>query len=273
MTDLILVGEWMNPRIFTRTNTGFTEKTTGSGLEGEVGWWNCIEAADFDKDGDMDLVAGNLGLNYKYKASPSLPFEVYAKDFDNSGSFDIVLGYYNENTLFPVRGRSCSSHQMPFIKQKFPTYDAFGKATLDEIYGTENLFTALHYKATNFASCYFENDGDGSFTVHRLSRQAQVSSVNGILIEDFNKDGHLDLVLAGNLYGSEAETPRNDAGIGLYLQGDGKGGFLPLPATESGLYIEGDVKDIKFLGTSGTGLPLIIAAKNDDAVQILKIRD
>ena len=269
--DLVIVGEWMNPMVFFGTGTGFTESPDNCGLSDHVGWWNCVEAADLDNDGDLDLIAGNLGKNYKYKASPDLPFEVYAKDFDNSGTFDIVLGYYNDDTLFPVRGRSCSSNQMPFIKQKFPTYDAFGKATLEDIYGRDNLFTSLHYLATNFASSVFINQGDGKFIVNSLPQAAQLSSINGIITRDVNKDGFTDLVIAGNLYGSEAETPRNDAGIGLYLAGDGKGGFTPVPAKESGLFIEGDVKDILEVKTGRNSNPFIISAVNNGLLQLIRV--
>ncbi|MDN5199711.1 FG-GAP-like repeat-containing protein, partial [Fulvivirgaceae bacterium BMA10] len=126
--DLIVVGEWMSVTVLKNTPKGFEDRTESFGLAGETGWWYSVAAADFDKDGDVDLVGGNLGLNYKYKASGSHPFEVYASDFDENGVQDIVLGYYNEGSLYPLRGRECSSTQMPFIKKKFPTYNAFGKA-------------------------------------------------------------------------------------------------------------------------------------------------
>ncbi|MDN5205721.1 FG-GAP-like repeat-containing protein, partial [Fulvivirgaceae bacterium BMA10] len=126
--DLIVVGEWMSVTVLKNTPKGFEDRTESFGLAGETGWWYSVAAADFDKDGDIDLVGGNLGLNYKYKASGSHPFEVYASDFDENGIQDIVLGYYNEGSLYPLRGRECSSTQMPFIKKKFPTYNAFGKA-------------------------------------------------------------------------------------------------------------------------------------------------
>ncbi|MEN8229114.1 MAG: VCBS repeat-containing protein [Bacteroidota bacterium] len=269
--DLVLVGEWMSIRILQNGESGFKDITSESGLAEDVGWWNCIVAEDFDGDGDLDMVAGNLGLNYKYKASSENPFEVYAKDFDNNGTFDIVLGYYDSETLYPVRGRTCSSNQLPFIKQKFPTYNSFAASSLTDVYGIENLETSLNYKATNFASSYVENLGNGKYQLKPLVNQAQISSVNSIIPIDMDLDGNLDLILGGNLFGSEAETPRNDASIGLYLKGDGKGGFNPLPAVESGLYMDGDVKNISpiILGNKrSTGL---ISARNNDYLQLLKI--
>lgn len=261
----------MSVRVFKNTGVKFEDITDKTGLAKETGWWNCITAADFDNDGDMDLVAGNLGLNSKYKASIKNPFEIYAKDFDNNGTLDIVLGYYNNDTLYPFRGLASSSNQLPFILQKFPTYRAYGNATLADVYGEDNLKSALNYKVNNFANCYFENKGDGTFNIHPLGNLAQISSVNSIVAEDIDKDGNLDLILAGNSYGSESETPRNDAGIGLFLRGDGNGNFKAVPPSENGLIIDGEVREIREIKLGKTGNRGIIAAKNNDMIQIIKI--
>lgn len=270
--DLIVVGEWMSIRIFKNKGDKFEDITQKSGLSHETGWWNCIIAGDLNHDGHIDLVAGNLGLNYKYKASQKYPFEIYAKDFDNNGTLDLVLGYYYNDTLFPVYGRDRSAEQTPFIRQKFPAYKDFAKATLSDIYGAENLKSALNYKATNFASCYFENKGDGTFTVHPLPNLAQLSSVNSMIMEDIDGDGNLDLVIAGNMYGSEVVTTRNDASIGLYLKGDGKGNFKAVPATESGLFIDGDVRKINLIHLGSNKDRAIIVAKNNSLMQMIKIK-
>ena len=158
-----------------------------------------------------------------------------------------------------------------FIKQKFPTYRAFGKATLADVYGTENLKNALNYKANNFVTCYFENKGDGTFKIHPLEILAQISSVNSIVAEDINMDGQLDLILAGNLYGLEPETPRNDASIGLFLKGDGKGNFEPVPAIKSGLFIDGDVRKLNLIHLGKNKNSGIIVAKNNSLMQLIKI--
>jgi len=178
------------------------------------------------------------------------------------------LSYYDEGEKFPVRGRQCSSEQVPGIKKKFEDYDAFAVATLEDVYTKKSLESALHYQVKSFASIYLENK-DGEFVIHNLPNMSQLSSVNQILVKDFNNDQHLDVVIAGNLYGSEVETPRNDAGFGLYLEGDGKGGFKAVPPTESGLYIPGDTKDLTFINIKDK--KYIIAAKNDDYVQFIEL--
>ena len=270
--ELVVVGEWMSVRIFQMNENSFEDITDLTGLTDEVGWWSSVTSGDFDGDGDMDLVAGNLGLNYKYKASKEKPFEVYAKDFDNNGKKDIVLAYFNEgDQLFPLRGRECSSNQMPFIKQKYPTYDAFGRANLLDVYGTENLESALNYKAKNFATSYIENKGEGKFEIRPLDNLAQISSVNGIIAEDVDRDGNLDIIIAGNMHGSEVETTRNDASIGLFLRGNGSGDFEPVPAHICGLQIKGDVKDIKMIRLGENGSRAILAAKNNDLLQLVEI--
>jgi enediyne biosynthesis protein E4 len=271
--DLIIVGEWMPVRILKNTGNAFKDMTDQSGLSQETGWWNCVISADFDHDGDMDLIAGNLGLNYKYKASQKYPFEIYARDFDNNGKLDIVMAYYNNDTLYPLHGLKNSARQLPFIKQKFTTFDAFAKATLADVYGAENLKGALNYKARNFASCYFENKGDGTFSIYPLPNPAQISSVNGIIAEDIDGDGNLDLIIGGNMYGSEVETPRNDASIGLFLKGDGTGRFVPVPASESGLLIGGDVREIALIRLGGNKSRGIIVARNNSLMQVVKIND
>ena len=135
--DLIIVGEWMAPKIFINTRGQFLDKSSSFGLTDFVGWWNTVKVVDLDNDGDLDIVAGNLGLNYKYKASRAEPFKIYANDFDANGQLDIVLGYYNNNKLYPLRGRECSAQQIPSLKKKFPNYTTFSKASLTEVYSPE----------------------------------------------------------------------------------------------------------------------------------------
>ncbi len=269
--DIIIVGEWMPIRVFKNIKTGFKEVSSEMGLgKDTTGWWWSINQADFDNDGDIDYIVGNNGLNYKYKATEKETFDIYFNDFDNNKKEDIVLSYYSEGKQVPLRGRSCSSEQIPGIKNKFKDYESFSKATLVDVYTKENLEKSLHYQVKSFASIYLENK-DGKFISHNLPIEAQFSSINKILIDDYNKDGNKDIVIGGNLYVSEIETPRNDASFGYYFQGNGKGAFKAISPYKSGLFIKGDVKDMAPIKIKGESH--IIVAKNNDYLSFVKVNE
>ncbi|MEO0471722.1 MAG: VCBS repeat-containing protein [Bacteroidota bacterium] len=267
--DLLTAGEWMSPQLLINTGQSLANQSEQYGLSQYSGWWSSLEVSDHDGDGDLDFFAGNLGLNYKYKASQEAPFQIFADDFDDNGSIDIVLGYQQAEELFPLRGRECSSNQMPFIKTKFPTYDAFGKASLHEVFGQQKLSAALHYQAYTFANSFFENDGQGHFVQKDLPRKTQISSVNDMLYEDFDGDGIKDLLLAGNLYGSEVETPRNDASYGSFLKASEDGRLLSISASQSGLLLTGEVRHLRLLHLPSRDHPVLIVVKNNAPVQIV----
>jgi len=268
--DLVLTGEWLPITIFLNSGGKFVKQSDYS-LEDSNGWWFGLETADMDGDGDEDIIAGNLGLNYKYKASKEEPFGVYYYDFDGNNKNDVVLTYYNFGIEYPLRGRQCSSEQVPEIKEKFETYDLFASSNVSEVYGATELESALHYDAFTFASTYFENLGNGSYKASILPVQAQVSSVNDFIIMDLDQDGHLDILLAGNLYSSEVETARNDGGHGLVLLGDGAGGFEALDRSESGFFLPYDVKSLKLVEVRGERF--VLAGCNDGDLKTFKIND
>lgn len=266
--DIIIVGEWMPITVFQNNNGNFTDISEKMGLTNDTaGWWWSINEGDFDNDGDMDFIVGNLGLNYKYKATEDQTFDIYFNDFDHNNHGDIVLSYYNGGEKYPVRGRQCSSQQVPGIKKKFPDYESFSKATLADVYTKKELEESLHYQVKSFASIYMENK-DGKFILHNLPRIAQTSCINDILINDYDKDGNLDALIAGNLYWSEVETPRNDAGFGLLLKGSGDGAFKAINPLESGFYTPGDIKNMSNLKFNNQDV--IILAKNNDELQFVK---
>lgn len=267
--DLLIVGEWMAPTIFIYINGKFIDKSVDYGLNNFVGWWNSVKIVDLDKDGDLDFVAGNLGLNYKYKATTREPFKIYAEDFDDNGVLDIVLGYYSSGELYPLRGRQCSSQQIPSIKKKFPDYNSFSKASLKEVYTTSKLNKALTYESKTFANSVFINES-GTFVQKPLPNLAQTSSVNDMVIEDLNEDGILDIVIVGNLYGSEVETPRNDASFGLLLIGLGNGKFKEISPTKSGINIKGEVKNIEKIKTNDDVSYYLIARNNMPLLMLKK---
>ncbi len=266
--DLIITGEWMPIRFFKNTGTALEEETKKLGFDNYTGWWYNLEKLDVDNDGDMDYLAGNLGLNYKYKASNEEPFEVYANDFDENGSSDIVLSYEKNGTKLPLRGRECSSQQVPAIKNRFKTFESFANANLIDIYGEGMLEGSLNYSANTFAHHLIKNDGNGSFSLHKLPNRSQFSSINKFVHFDYNGDEYPDLLIGGNLYGSEIETPRNDASLTAVLKGSADG-FSVLSSENTGLFINGEIKDIKpiYLGKDST--PAFLIAPNNDSLKLL----
>lgn len=268
--DLAVTGEWMQVRVF-KNDKGkrFTETTKALGLDETRGWWFSLVADDIDNDGDIDLVGGNLGDNYKYKASDEATFDIYLNDFDGNRTNDIVLSYYNEGKQYPVRGRECSSQQIPSIKKKFKNYNEFSTATLSDVYSEKKLENAIHYQVSSFKSAVFVNE-NGKFIRRDLPIQAQIAPTNQILVKDFDSDGIKDMVLGGNLYASEVETPRADAGYGTFLKGQKEGkGFNALSATQTGLFIDGDVKDLAMIQVQGKFY--ILVAKNNDFLKFVAI--
>ncbi|MEM7106824.1 MAG: VCBS repeat-containing protein [Bacteroidota bacterium] len=265
-SDLIVVGEWMPILGFAFKNKVFAAPTNLVQGTNSRGWWFSIEKGDLDNDGDDDLIVGNLGLNYKYKASDSTSFDLFVKDFDGNTKEDIILSYYNFGKQYPVRGRQCSSQQIPKLSVVYEDYNSFSTATVQEIFGTEQLAGALHYQINSFASIFLENKGEGDFLRKELPSMAQLAPINDIIIADIDGDSNKDILVAGNLYASEVETPRADAGIGLVLRGDGHGHFTPLSFAESGLLLNNDTKFLA-LATSRDA-KWLIAANNQGPLQL-----
>lgn len=263
--DFIAVGEWTSIMVFQQDNGVF--QRTSTALDSLSGWYFNIHADDMDGDGDKDLLIGNLGLNAKYKATNETPFEVFGGDIDENGHYDIVLAYNVGNEKFPVRGRSCSSDQIPEIAQNFPSYEKFSEANIIDLFG-EVIVEHPHYVATTFATMYLENRS-GEFFAKPLPNEAQTSVVNSFITEDFDGDGLKDILLAGNLYPVEIETPRFDAGMGLYLKGNGKGDFIPTSLQESGFFAPLDVRDMALLKTRNKSM--IVVSNNQEKLQFFTV--
>jgi hypothetical protein len=265
--DLFVVGEWM-PLTLIKNNDGnlFKEKLNDS-CDEKFGWWYSIEAGDFNNDGQEDLVLGNLGKNYKYQANDDEPFEVFYDDFDDNGSKDIVLAYYNYGIQFPLRGFSCSSQQVPELKNKFQKYDLFASLDVKDVYGEVNLDNALRLHANTFESMVLINN-NSSFEPIDLPYQAQISSINDFLIDDYNNDGNKDILIVGNLFTSEVETTRNDASYGLILTGNGDGTFKAMSRKETGFYAPSDAKKLHVVNLKNE--QGIIVGNNNDLIQYFK---
>ncbi|NNG11597.1 MAG: VCBS repeat-containing protein, partial [Arenibacter sp.] len=268
--DLIITGEWMPIRFFKNLGHRFKEVTQDLGFNNSRGWWYGLQKMDVDADGDMDYLAGNLGLNYKYKASEKAPFEVYANDFDANGSMDIVLSYEKYGTKLPLRGRECSSQQVPAIKQRFKTFESFANADLMDIYGEKMLKQSLHYTVQTFAHQWIENKGDATYVMHSLPNRAQFSSINSFQEIDYNGDKYPDVVLGGNLYQSEVETPRNDSSVGLVMIG-GPNGFELIEPNKSGLMVTGDIRNMAVIKLTDKNSKALLLARNNDSLKLKKV--
>ncbi len=271
-TDLIVVGEWM-PVTFFKNNHGKLENVTSqSGISDQTGWWNSITAGDFDNDGDIDYIVGNLGENSFFRASDEYPVNVYAKDFDNNGSIDAIVTVFLKDQKgvkreYPAMSRDDIVSQLPGLRKKFPTYKEFATAVVHQVFPENQMKGALVLHANNFKSCYLENKGNGKFALHPLPALAQMAPLNGMVVDDFNNDGNLDVAISGDDYGNEVANGRYDAMNGLVLLGDGKGNFSAQTILQSGLFIPGDAKAlVKLKGPANTYL--LAASQNRGPLKI-----
>ncbi len=263
--DLVVVGEWMPIRIFKNENGKLTESTEAAGLAQSNGWWNKIVGQDLDGDGDIDFVVGNHGINSRFKASREEPLRLYVNDFDKNGTPEQIITAYNEHESYPVVLKHDLVMQLPGLKKKYLKYANYQKQRVQDIFSPEQLEKVVKREVYELATSVLINQGDGTFAVQRLPKEAQFSPVYGITVADLDQDGNEDIVLAGNFYAAKPEVGRYDASYGLYLKGDGRGGFRPISTKNSGLVLEGEVRDLALVNTT-QGLKLW-AARNNDALQ------
>ncbi|HEY4209395.1 MAG TPA: VCBS repeat-containing protein [Puia sp.] len=273
-TDLIVVGEWMPVTFLKNVNGKFRNVTQASGIGQRSGWWNSIVAGDFRHTGRMDYIVGNVGENTIYKASDSLPVYMTAKDFDNNGTYIAIPSYFlpdrdGVEKEFPAPVRDDITRQWPSIKKRFPDYKSFAIATMDDLLTPGQRKGALRLKANTLQSCYLRNDGGGKFTMIPLPAAAQVSALNGMVVDDYDGDGNLDVLMNGNDFGTDVVIGRYDALNGLLLKGDGAGGFTPLSIMQSGIYIPGDGKALVKLG-GVHGEYLIAASQNKGPLKLYR---
>lgn len=273
--DLIVAGEWMPLRFFANEKGKLTEITQQTGIAGKVGWWNSLASADFDADGDMDYIAGNLGLSTFYEVTDKTPVSIYGADFDGNKGYDIIPTAFYKDTdgiyrEFPLFGRLDVQKQIIKVKAQFLKHAEFGKATIADILNQAQRDSALTYRANYMSSSYIENLGDNRFSIKPLPAKCQVAPVYGMLTDDFNGDGNTDVLMVGNDFGTELTTGRLDAFNGLMLAGDGKGNFESLKLQQSGFYIPGDAKALASL-ISASGKQLIVGTQNRDHLRVYSI--
>lgn len=276
--DLILVGEWM-PITFLKNEKGvFKNITPTTGLSDQIGWWTSIAAGDFDADGDMDYIVGNLGENSFYKASEKYPVSIYAKDFDRNDSFDAFLSLYlptsqDDLTLreYPAHTRDDMIKQMIGMRSLFQNYKSFAVTTMDQVFTEDQLKGAFIRRANNLSSVYIRNDGNHQFTVMPLPSQAQFSALNGMTVDDFDGDGNLDVIMNTNDYGTDVTIGRYNALNGLLLKGNGMGEFAPQTILESGIFIPGNGKALVKL-RSKNGKYLLAAGQNRGPLKVFELK-
>jgi hypothetical protein len=249
--DLIITGEFMPIRVFiNEAGKKFREATRSWFDLPEGGLWNKIAAADFDNDGDMDLIAANFGANSQLKSSPSEPLELTFKDFDNNGTIDPILTYYVQGKSYPFAGRDEMVEQIGVLRRKFPDYESYSTATISDIFTPGDLKGSTVISATELRTVFFKNTGS-RFEKHILPQEAQFAPVYAVEIFDYNKDGNLDFVLAGNQSANCVKIGVIDASFGQLFEGNGKGNFKYISPPLSGLSMTGDVKSLKFLTVRG----------------------
>ncbi len=274
--DLILTGEWMPITIF-KNNQGVLEDVTATtGIANELGWWNSITAGDFDNDGDIDYIGGNLGTNSYYRISNQFPAHIYAADFDQNGSYDAIPTLFlpaidGIRKEFPAFGRDDMTKQMILMRGRFLKYRKYAMATIDSVLTPGMKKQAYTLAANNLQSCYINNLGNGKFQIKPLPIQAQFAPLYGMVAEDVDGDGNLDVIINGNDFGTEVGTGRYDALNGLILKGDGKGNFKPLTIQQAGIYIPGDGKALVALRSANNSL-LLAASQNKSTLKLFSAK-
>ncbi len=244
--DVIVVGEWMPLTLLENQNQNYKAKVIEDRGRPTTGWWSSVGVGDFNKDGKLDIVAGNLGKNNKFKPSIEKPFYIFSSDFDRDGSNDVVLAKLENQTMAPIRGKECSSQELDFINDRYKDYRSYALASLNQIFGDQNLRESNSDTIYSFTSKVFFKETIG-FSSRDLPIEAQFGPIQDMIVDDFDGDGNLDMLYTGNQYGVEVETVRYDAGRGGLLIGDGQGSFRQLQASQSGLRFRGDFRDLDTL--------------------------
>jgi hypothetical protein len=267
-SDLILTGEWMPLTILIQEGHVLKNKTTSFGLASTQGWWNCLELADVDNDGDIDMLAGNLGLNSRLKASMESPIEIFIVDIDGNGSNEHILTHNSKGQSYPFVSRDQLLRQVPGLKKKFLHFEDFKSVKIDGIVPQSLISGAIHHQAVVFESCWFKNVGD-KFQLIPLNSALQLAPIFSIAAFDINYDDNLDIITGGNLLAVQPELGQYDAGFATIAHGDGQNNFAPEIAN-SFHFLKGEVRDIKIINANKKEV-LISFAVNNDSLRMFRI--
>ncbi|MDB5247948.1 MAG: RNA-binding protein [Segetibacter sp.] len=276
--DLMFTGEWM-PIRFLKNNKGNFQEVSQTGLDDKTGWWTSILPGDYDNDGDIDYIVGNLGKNSFYRADEGHPVRIYGKDFNNDGNYDAIPTVYlptsqqdTSRKEFAAHLRDDMSKQIISFRSKFQNYRSYATSTFPQMFTNEELSGVLKLEANYFSNSLIRNLGNSKFQIIPLPSAVQFSCINGMVTDDFNGDGNLDVVINGNDYSSDVYVGRYDACNGLFLKGDGNGNFLPQSILQSGIFIPGNGKALVKL-RAASGKCLLAASQNKDAMKIFELRN
>lgn len=242
VNELLLVGEFMPVTVLQLKGKSYENVTDEYFDKKYAGWWNKIAIGDFNKDQKPDILIGNLGLNNQFNASMETPVEMYAKDFDKNGSIDPILCYYIQGKSYPFVTRDELLSQLPYLKPNYTSFESFSTVVMKEIFKNNELEDVQRLEANRMETTLFLSSKEGKYKIAPLPIQAQFSSVNAISIQDFDKDGREDVLLAGNNSYAKLRLGKFDANFGILLKGDGKGNFKYLTQNQSGLKLWGDVR-------------------------------
>jgi len=265
--DFIAVGEWTNIGLFLNENGKFRNINNESNLENLFGLWFNILETDVNNDGLKDYLIGNIGENSKYKTSMEKPLKIFGSDFDGNGTHDLVLSYKYKGNYVPLRGKECSTQQMPFISEKIPTFEEFANASIEEIYG-EEIVDAYERKVTSFESIILINKGENKFEIEKLPPLAQSIPILTSETYDINEDGYEDVIVGGNIYNTEVETPRLDNQFALLLISDKNKNYSAIGPDKSGLYLSGNTKSLKIIDRKN---PKLLVANNNSNLEVFEL--
>lgn len=260
--DLVIVGEWMPVMLFENTGGKLQDITGTMGMQNTNGLWNTVETVDMDGDGRLDILAGNNGRNNLFKVDSQRPLTMLVNDFDKNGDIDHVLCTYEGNKLYPMATKKDITSQMPVLAKTYFKHEDYGKATIYEIFSKEQLDASISLKATYLESTVFWNEEDG-FVMDILPLWSQFTSTYSMYCDDFNGDGINDILLGGNLYRVKPQLGIQAGTHGVFLKGLGERKFESVPYAESGLYVNGEIRDMAIIERRDNRKVLMIARNND----------
>jgi hypothetical protein len=266
--DIVLVGEYMGIRIFINQDGRFTESEESNSLQNKKGWWNTLSAADLDRDGDVDFILGNHGLNSRFRASADKPIQMYVNDFDRNGRVEQVITRYNGDTSYPMALRNDMIRQIPSLETQYPDFNSYKNERIEDIFSPEQVKSSEILTASFLETSILLNHGNGNFELVPLPREAQFSPVYASLADDFDGDGNMDILLGGNLYRAKPETGIYDGSYGILLLGDGKNNFAPYSTVNSGFFVKGEIRDLEIIRSDVSSFLLV--GRNNDSLMVFE---